>query len=298
MTQLDRYRYEPENSEQGAKLAAWIHQSKLAPRGLSPHDIFLVMAAGAEYGWSTMRSLRSLYVIDGRVCMYADAIVGLVKASEACTYFRIVESGDEHATYETLRSGSPEPERMRYARADAERARLWGRKGPWTQYPADMLRARAAVRLARAVYPDVVGGIYDPDEMSDVVEVRAEPNPEPVAVVIEHEHEREIDVAPATKPTIELNPEHGPPDPEDFKRFSAAYQRHYAKLSGMKPMDAYRAAVRGLVSSGVYSTKAAKADMKSAVMFAKDVQNDERMGLRHIAHALAALELAPLGSAT
>ena len=171
-TSLERYTYEPTSIEQGFKLAETIKRSSLAPAGLQAPDILLVMATGRSYGWDTMKSLRSLYVVKGRVCMYADAIVGLVKASQECEYFMVVETTPETCTVETKRAGSPAPERITWSMDDAKRAGLWGQRGPWTSYPADMLRARASARLARAVYPDVVAGIYDPEE---ICEVREEP---------------------------------------------------------------------------------------------------------------------------
>jgi hypothetical protein len=61
----------------------------------------------------------------------------------------------------------------------AQRAGLTG-KGPWQQYPAAMLRARASAELCRLVWPDVVGGLYTPDEMGDARDVRVEAPAVPV----------------------------------------------------------------------------------------------------------------------
>jgi hypothetical protein len=50
-----------------------------------------------------------------------------------------------------------------------------------------MLRARCGAAIARAVYPDLVAGIYDPDEVAEIVRhdsppVRALPEASPVAL--------------------------------------------------------------------------------------------------------------------
>ena len=52
-------------------------------------------------------------------------------------------------------------------------------KDNWRKFPAAMLRARAASALVRAVYPDVLLGVYDSDsgELED-----AAPAPAPVIV--------------------------------------------------------------------------------------------------------------------
>jgi hypothetical protein len=272
-TDLDRYSYEPRDMSEGLELARHISASRLAPRGLKPEDIFLVMAAGREYGWSTMRSLRSLYVIDGRVCMYADAILGLVKAAPCCLYFRLIESTATSATMETHRNGSPEPERMSYDEGDAKKAKLWGRQGPWTNYPADMLRARCAVRLARAVYPDIVGGIYAPDELVEVRYAVSEP------------------VAPASSTSL-IHDDEGVVThiyKEPVARYEDYLETVSAHLAGMDFEEAAREAVCQLTPEGadevtVLETKKYLWSLMRAEMAADGAEDATK---RHVVQALA-----------
>ena len=53
---------------------------------------------------------------------------------------------------------------MDWTLADAERAKLTG-KDNWAKFPKAMLRARVSADLCRAVFPDALMGVYDPDEM-------------------------------------------------------------------------------------------------------------------------------------
>jgi hypothetical protein len=78
-----------------------------------------------------------------------------------------VRSDAQVATYQTKRRGEPEPTTMSFSWEDAQRAGVTG-KDNWRKYPAAMLRARCITALARAVYPDLAMGIYDPDELGDV----------------------------------------------------------------------------------------------------------------------------------
>src|SRR5690606_1638755 len=99
-------------------------------------------------------------------------------------------------------------------------------------HPAAMLRARASAALARAVYPDVAMGIYDPDEALDFIEVsrgvskprieaqaKAPPPPTPKA-------EEEIEDAEIIEPEPEpievtedaTKEEDDPRDTEDYWR--------------------------------------------------------------------------------
>jgi len=56
---------------------------------------------------------------------------------------------------------------MSFTIEQAQRAGVTG-KDNWKKYPEAMLRARCISALARAVYPDVVLGIYETDELEPV----------------------------------------------------------------------------------------------------------------------------------
>ena len=73
------------------------------------------------------------------------------------------------------------PATFRFSLEDAARAKLAGDN--WQKYPAAMLRARVITAAARAYAPDVLDGVYDPDELS--------PGPGPAVTV----------APPAAKPT-------------------------------------------------------------------------------------------------
>src|SRR5690606_14566168 len=146
----------------------------------------------------------------------------------ACKYFRLVESTDERATYETLREGEPEPTRITWTIQQAAKAGLTGRQN-WKAHPAAMLRARASAALARAVYPDVAMGIYDPDEALDFIDVsrsvskpRVEVNakaPPPPAPKTEEEIEDAQIVEQEPDPIdADLTNEDDPRDTEDYWR--------------------------------------------------------------------------------
>lgn len=158
--------------ERAEQIAVRLSKSSLLPSAVrgNPADLAVIMITGHELGLSPMQALRGLHVVEGRPVLSADLIVGLVKKHPACKYFRLVESTDERATYETLREGDPEPTRITWTIQQAAKAGLTGRQN-WRAHPAAMLRARASAALARAVYPDVAMGIYDPDEALDFIEV-------------------------------------------------------------------------------------------------------------------------------
>lgn len=157
--------------ERAEAIAGKLARSSLLPSALrgKPADLAVIMVTGQELGLSPMQALRGLHVVEGRPVLAAELIVGLVKRHPACRYFRLVKSDDQVAIYETQREGEPEPTRLSWTIQQAQKAGLGGRHN-WKAHPAAMLRARCSAALARAVYPDVAMGIYDPDEAQDIRE--------------------------------------------------------------------------------------------------------------------------------
>ena len=50
---------------------------------------------------------------------------------------------------------------------EAKRAGIYRENGPWGKYPEDMLYSRALSRLARRLFPDVIGNCYVQGEISE-----------------------------------------------------------------------------------------------------------------------------------
>jgi hypothetical protein len=208
-------------------LAAKVAASGLCPPDLkSPAAIFVVMAAGHELGIDPHKALRTLSVVKGKVSLNADTQVALCTRSPACRYFRLAESTDTRAVYITHREGHPEPTTLAYTIEQAQKARLTGSQ-TWQSHPAAMLRARCAAALARIVYPDLVAGIYSPDEAEEIA--RSDRREHVDAVVVE----------PAPPPP--------PPVPATITAATtcaAAAQAYAAAVNGTDPSDQTLAAWR------------------------------------------------------
>ena len=170
--------YEPINISEAMQLAKTLLESRLLPRAITTQQqAFTIMATGKEMGLTAMQALRSIHVIEGKPSCSSDLILALCKRTPGvCRYFRLVKSDATVATFETLREGDPSPTVMSFTIEEAKAAQLTG-KDNWKKYPAAMLRARCIAALARAVYPDLVLGVYETDELSpraerDVTPVR------------------------------------------------------------------------------------------------------------------------------
>ena len=125
------------------------------------------MLLGRELGMPAMGALRSVHIIEGKHSLSADLMVALVLKSGNGG---VLPGGRIHrhqaCTFETKRKGAPQPQRLSYTIDDAEKAGI-ARKGNWAKMPKQMLRARAKSELARLEYPDLLAGLYTPEELRD-----------------------------------------------------------------------------------------------------------------------------------
>ena len=130
-----------------------------------PEDVLAVILTGAELGLAPMQSLRGIRMIDGKPTMMADMMGALVMSKrDVCEYLRCVESTEQRAVYETKRKGSPKEDTLTFTIEQATKAGL-ASKDNWRKYPQAMLRARALSAICRMAYPDLVAGVYDPEEL-------------------------------------------------------------------------------------------------------------------------------------
>lgn len=157
--------YQPRDYNGLKDLAVLVVKSSLC-NVRTPEDALVIMMTGAELGLSVMQSLRGIHVVKGRPVLSADLMGAVVARSPACEYLRVLEMTADTCTVETKRAGHPEPTRMTWTMEDARRAKLGGDN--WAKYPAAMLRARVTAQICRAVYPDLLLGLYTEEELAGV----------------------------------------------------------------------------------------------------------------------------------
>ena len=160
------------------RLAERLFKGKAFPDTVRSVDTaFAILLKGWELGMPAMAAAAGIAIVSGKVSLGADATAGAcLRHRDICLYFSLVESTGEVARYETRRAGAPAPVTLTYTLAQAKTAGLTG-SSTWQKHAPAMLRARCAAALARAVYPDLVAGCYDPDEAAEIrgEYARAEP---------------------------------------------------------------------------------------------------------------------------
>lgn len=146
-----------------AKIVA---QSSLIPaeyRG-KPADIVWAMDIGDALGVPYTQVMQSMVVARGKMTMSADLMGAVVR--RAGHKLRLREDGDS-VTADLIRADDPDYTfTVTWDKAKAQAAGLWGSRGPWQQYPRQMLRARAITEVCRQGASDALAGtVYTPEEL-------------------------------------------------------------------------------------------------------------------------------------
>lgn len=168
-TQQHTQAIEPQNFGELKALAQHAARSRFFGGAGDESQALVLMMRGRDLGLSYAQALAAFHVISGKPTLSADAMVAVCLARpDLCEYFRHVSSDDTQATFATKRVGEPE-QRETYTMADAIREEL-ASKAMWKKFPKRMLKARAKANLARDTFPELLLGIYSPEEMAAATE--------------------------------------------------------------------------------------------------------------------------------
>lgn len=139
----------------------------------NPGNLLFAAEYADNLGVGRIHVLTSIAVINGKPSPSADLMAAMVRTHG---HKLRVYGDDTQATAELIRSDDPDfTFTAVWDVAKAKKAKLWGNKGPWTQYPAAMLRARAISEVVRMGAQDVMaGGIYTPEELGATVTAEGE----------------------------------------------------------------------------------------------------------------------------
>jgi hypothetical protein len=154
------------------RFAKMVAGSEFAPKDFKgkPESCMLAIQHGSEVGLSPMQSLQSIAVINGRPTIWGDAALALVIGSHVCEYVTegVDGEGDKMAAVcFAKRRGYEKATIVRFSVEDAKKAGLWGKSGPWQQYPKRMLQLRARGFALRDAFPDVLRGLITAEEAQD-----------------------------------------------------------------------------------------------------------------------------------
>lgn len=118
--------------------------------------VMMVMLAARELGIPPMQALNGgLNIIQGKVEISARMMNGLIRRSGH--QISVKENTDDHCVLIGKRTDTGEVHEVSFSVAEAQKAGLIKPNGGWQKFPKDMCYARALSRLARQLFPDVIG---------------------------------------------------------------------------------------------------------------------------------------------
>lgn len=145
-----------------------VAQSSLIPDGYcnQPANVLWAMDLADALGVPFPQVMQTMVVMRGRMTMSADLMAAVVR--RAGHKLRVREQGMS-VTAALIRRDDPDYEfTATWDEAKARQAGLWGQRGPWSLYPAQMLRSRAITEVCRQGASDALAGtIYTAEELED-----------------------------------------------------------------------------------------------------------------------------------
>jgi len=158
----------PQDVEQVFRLASAIAKSGLAPSTMKdPEKLVVAIMHGLEIGLPPMQAVQRIAVINGRPALWGDAVPALLWSKG----FKIEEGVAEGvASCTVIRPDGTRITRS-FTEADAKKAGLLGKPGPWQQFPQRMMAMRARAFAARDGAADALSGLYVAEELVDAPEL-------------------------------------------------------------------------------------------------------------------------------
>jgi len=165
--------FAPQTMTEAIEFSNMLSRSQMVPKNYQnkPEDVLVAVQWGYEIGLAPLQALQNISVINGKPSVYGDAAMALVQASPVCEDVQESIEGDGTsnpvAICRVKRRGRSEVV-SKYSVEDAKRAGLWGKQGPWSQYPKRMLQMRARGFALRDAFPDVLKGLITAEEAQDM----------------------------------------------------------------------------------------------------------------------------------
>jgi hypothetical protein len=142
----------------------------VAPRGTTAGGAMAALLKGRALGLDEVTALTNITVVNGRVTIGGSLILALVRKHHACAELAYRWEGEGNTRAAIIRArriDERDATETRFGWDDAVRAGL-ASKDCYRAYPDDMLLWRAAARMGRRQFPDILAGCYVPGEIVEV----------------------------------------------------------------------------------------------------------------------------------
>lgn len=165
----------PQNFLELERFAEKLSKTNMIPTAYKdkPGDCLVAMMMGNELGLPFLQALQGIAVINGKPSIYGDLALALVLSKglieEWSEYDQNEAAVKGFGFFRVKRKGQATVREFKFTTEDAKKAGLWGKQGPWSQYPGRMLMFRARGFALRDMFPDALKGLVLAEEAMDYV---------------------------------------------------------------------------------------------------------------------------------
>lgn len=154
------------------------HYKKMGEEG-----IFAIVQKAQSLGINPLEALNGgMYFVRGKVEMQAILMAKMIR-SKGHSITMGKDSDKTQCTLHGKRKDNGDTWKVSFSLNDAKQAGIYKADGPWAKFPEDMLYSRALSRLARQLFPDVIGNCYIEGELSESADISETEREEPIQTI-------------------------------------------------------------------------------------------------------------------
>jgi hypothetical protein len=159
--------FEPQNWTEMIRFADMLSKTDFAPKDFKgkPEACAIAMLYGRQLGVGGLQAIQNIAVINGRPSVYGDLFWAIIISHPE--FVDVEEKSDENGAWVKLTRKKRAPKEATFTKKDAQTAGLWGKGGPWTNYPANQMLWRARTFAGRALFADALKGMTSSYEAED-----------------------------------------------------------------------------------------------------------------------------------
>lgn len=159
--------FEPQSWPQLLEFANMVSKTAFAPKDFmgKPEACAIAMLYGRQLGIGGLQAIQNIAVINGRPSVYGDLFWAIITSHP--DFVDCVEDVTDEQAICTLTRRGQTPKTVTFSKKDAEKASLWGKAGPWTQYPKNQMLWRARTFAGRFLFADALKGLTSSVEADD-----------------------------------------------------------------------------------------------------------------------------------
>ena len=171
------------------KVSGYLMNSIMKPAHFkTKNDAVIAAITGRDLGMGVTQSWNGLYVIKGKVGLNYTTMLALIKRDIKGFRHKIIERSEKKASIKIWNNYKEEPDWfdiVEYTVEDAMKTPEYKSNPNYRHRLKNQLMARCISTMARTYYPEVIQGLYTPEEIMYFDDLNDKPESKPISAVLE-----------------------------------------------------------------------------------------------------------------